>query len=176
MATFKKLLLIINGILQYHYISFTASPLEFSEIGYLLLPSRDMVEISLKATFPNPQYNQPTYLLNIQHIIHYTKPICNKNTYFCLSVDVIFDCPGLLFHPNQFPFSLYQTLTPWSYMKKMEQTIGLENRIEHITTSIRFLYHRIKWSEHIVFVVSVRLTVCLSGVNFNACLPLTNVK
>ena len=37
-----------------------ASPLEFSEIGYLLLPSRDMAERSL-----NPQNNQPTKKANL---------------------------------------------------------------------------------------------------------------
>ena len=37
---------------------FPGSPLEFSEIGYLLLPSHDMAEIPL--TRRNPQYNQPT--------------------------------------------------------------------------------------------------------------------
>ena len=35
---------------QENGVRFPASPLEFSEIGYLLLPSRDMAEIPLKAT------------------------------------------------------------------------------------------------------------------------------
>ena len=42
-------------------VRFPASPLEFSEIGYLLLPSRDMAEIPLKRRKSSIQpTNQPT--------------------------------------------------------------------------------------------------------------------
>ena len=41
-------------------VRFPASPLEFSEIGYLLLPSRDMAERSLKSTLIIKTTNQPT--------------------------------------------------------------------------------------------------------------------
>ena len=49
-------------------VPFPTSPLGFSEIGYLLLPSRDMAEIPLNL---NPQYNQPTNLSGVSNTSTY---------------------------------------------------------------------------------------------------------
>ena len=46
---------------------FPASPLEFSEIGYLLLPSRDMAEIPLNRRKSSKNQTKPTVKATIKH-------------------------------------------------------------------------------------------------------------